>query len=618
MRWRLNWRSGAYLAGAAIAAVAYLLLSWTPALDGLSIDALFWLRERVSPVVHDRAASPAVVIAIDEETYRREPFKNLPQALWAPEIGKVLDSVLSSGAGIVGFDIVYSTSVEPLFNGYEQALLLALRRGGREGRVVLGQLQHQEAPISPFAGYVFAVGGSQNVRPLNLLADPDGIVRRLPLDFASELGPVKSMAAELAWRAARVRGPSDPVLLNFDHDLRAIPTYSLADLHACDDRKFFEDHFKDKIVLLGVVLDVEDRKLASNRFITRPESAAPDRCATQPMNDLYRADLRRDTIPGAYVHATAVNNLIRGDALKPLSALYGRAIGAIASAMIMIMALRFGLTSAATALGLFLTAWTAASLMAFDRQIVLGWLTTSAMVVFSFILITFYRHALVDRGRRQIRRAFGYYLPPSVIDKMMAQDRLPQLGGELRAVTVLFADIEGFTTMSEGHDPKLLVDEVNVYFEAMTKIIVNEHRGFVDRYIGDAVLALFGAPLEDADHARHAVEAALRMQDLLAERQFRVGGRPIRARIGINTGEALVGNIGSSLHFSYTAMGDAVNLASRIENANKQFGTKVLVSDATMRACGGAFVFRRIATVQVAGRDEPVTLFEPTTHAQGA
>lgn len=612
----MRWRSGAYLAGIAIAAIAYLLLSWTPALDGLSVDALFWLRERIMPATHDRAASPTVVIAIDEETYRREPFKTLPQALWAPEIGKVLEAVLSSGAAVVGFDIVYSTSVEPLFNGYEQDLLLALRRGGREGRVVLGQLQHQEAPISPFGGYIFAVGGSQNVRPLNLIADPDGIVRRLPLSFESDQGPVKSMAAELAWRAARVPGPSDPVLLNFDRAPRAIPTYSLADLHACGDRTFLENHFKDKIVLLGVVLDVEDRKLASNRFITGPESAAPDRCATQPMNDLYRPDLRRDTIPGAYIHATAVNNLIRDNALKPLPAVYGRVIGAIASATIMIMALRLGLISAATALGLFLTAWTGASLIAFDRQIVFGWLATSAMAVFSFILITFYRHALVDRGRRQIRRAFGLYLPPSLIDKMMAQDRLPQLGGELRAVTVLFTDIEGFTTMSERHDPKVLVDEVNVYFDAMTKIIVNEHQGFVERYIGDAVLAIFGAPLEDADHARHAVEAALRMQGLLAERQFCVGGRPIRARIGINTGEALVGNIGSSLHFSYTAMGDAVNLASRIENANKQFGTKVLVSDATMRACGGSFVFRRIATVQVAGRDEPVTLFEPRTDAR--
>ena len=612
----MRWRAGAYAAALAIAAITFLLLAWSPALDGLSVDALFWLRARLSPATDERAASPTVVIAIDEATYRREPFKTLPQALWAPEIGRMLDTVLASGAAVVGFDVVYSTSIEPLFEGYERDLLLALRRGGREGRVVLGQLQHQEAPISPFAGYVFAVGGMQNVRPLNLLADQDGVVRRLPLEFASELGPIRSMAAELAWRATRVARPPATLLLNFPRDLRDIPTYSFADLHACDDRGFFEHHFKDKIVLLGVVLDVEDRKLASNRFITNPETAAPDRCATRPMNNLYRPDLRRDTIPGAHIHATAVNNLIRGDALAPLPAAPGRIIGAAAGAAIVILVLRFGLIPGAVALGLFLTAWTTASVIAFDRHIVLTWLATDAMAVAGFVLISFYRHAVVDRSRRRIRRAFGFYLPRSVIDRMMAHDRLPELGGEMRAVTVLFADIAGFTTMSERHDPKILVDEVNVYFELMTKIIVDEHHGFVERYIGDGVLALFGAPLADADHARHAVEAALRMQGLLAERDLRVGGRPIRARIGINTGEALIGNIGSSLHFSYTAMGDAVNLASRIENANKQFGTGILVSDATMRACGGAFAFRRVATVQVAGRDEPVTLFEPTTQGR--
>jgi class 3 adenylate cyclase len=198
-----------------------------------------------------------------------------------------------------------------------------------------------------------------------------------------------------------------------------------------------------------------------------------------------------------------------------------------------------------------------------------------------------------------------------VLDRMMAQARLPQLGGELREVSILFADIAGFVRMSERCTPEQLVEDLNRYFAAMAEIVAAEHHGFVERYIGDAVLALFGAPLDDADHARHAVAAALRMRAEVADGRHRIGGLPVKVRIGINTGPALIGNVGSPRRYSYTAMGDAVNLAARIEVANKLFGTTVLVSEATMRACRGAIRFRKVETIQVPGRREPVTLYEP-------
>ena len=170
---------------AAIVATAVALIgatSFAPLLDGLSIDALFWLRDRVAaanaavtgagppPVPQqDRVSPPVAIVAIDEETYRREPFKDVPQALWTQQLASVLDAVLSGGARVIGFDVVYPTSVEPRLAGFERDFRRVLRRGAAEGRIVIGQVQQRDEPLIPYRGYVFVVGGNANLRPLNLI-----------------------------------------------------------------------------------------------------------------------------------------------------------------------------------------------------------------------------------------------------------------------------------------------------------------------------------------------------------------------------------------------------------------------------------------------------------------
>jgi class 3 adenylate cyclase len=320
---------------------------------------------------------------------------------------------------------------------------------------------------------------------------------------------------------------------------------------------------------------------------------------------------RRPTIPGAYIHAVAVDNLVRGDGLTMPAAPTPAALVLGAGAVVALVGLRYGLVLAALGGSGVIVAGTIAGIAAFAHGVVVPVVPMAGAATVSLGLTALYRYAVVDRSRRRIRRAFAFYLPAAFVDRLAQQDRLPELGGEIRHVTVLFADIAGFTGMAERHDPAMLVEEVNRYFEAISRIIVDQSHGFLDRYLGDAVLAMFGAPADDPEHAQHAVDAALRVQALLAEGDFRIAGRPVRARIGINTGRALIGNIGAVRHFSYTAMGDDVNLASRIEAANKQHGTSILVSATTMRACAGAFAFREVATVRVPGRVDPVTLFEP-------
>jgi adenylate cyclase len=195
---------------------------------------------------------------------------------------------------------------------------------------------------------------------------------------------------------------------------------------------------------------------------------------------------------------------------------------------------------------------------------------------------------------------------------MLSANKPPALGGEMRQVSVYFSDIAGFSSMAERTPPADLVAAMNEYLTAMTDVI-EQHGGFVDKYIGDAVVAVFGAPLHDPDHATNAVRAALQCGAVL-EGLARVNaafGGSVRHRIGISSGEALVGNIGSRRRFNYTAMGDVVNLASRLEAANKLYGTAVIASESTMSFTGSAFVWRELDAIRVKGRMQPVRIFEP-------
>jgi len=226
---------------------------------------------------------------------------------------------------------------------------------------------------------------------------------------------------------------------------------------------------------------------------------------------------------------------------------------------------------------------------------------------------TSFRFLVADKDRRFLRKSFALYLAPSVIEKMVATNKPPALGGETRNVTIFFSDLAGFSSISEALAPPDLVHFMNEYLSAMTDII-QEQDGFVDKYIGDAIVAVFGAPLDDPDHARNAIVAALRCRDRL----HRLNREPaewqrftLRQRIGLNSGDALVGNIGSRQRFNYTVMGDTVNVASRLEGANKYFGTTIMAAKSTFERATATFAWRELDSIRVQGRDEPVRIYEP-------
>jgi adenylate cyclase len=218
-----------------------------------------------------------------------------------------------------------------------------------------------------------------------------------------------------------------------------------------------------------------------------------------------------------------------------------------------------------------------------------------------------------SRTKRQLTGLFGQYVPPELVEEMSRDPENYSMAGRKAELTVLFSDVRGFTTISEGLQPDELATLMNLYLGAMTEVI-RGHRGTLDKYIGDAIMAFWGAPVEDPEHAKHAVITALDMQKALVElnKELVAKGWPeLKIGVGANTGPMTVGDMGSPVRQSYTVMGDAVNLGSRLEGITKQYGVGIIVGEGTHELVKNDFVFRELDLVKVKGKDKPVGIFEP-------
>ncbi len=228
----------------------------------------------------------------------------------------------------------------------------------------------------------------------------------------------------------------------------------------------------------------------------------------------------------------------------------------------------------------------------------------------------------LSKQKQLVTTALTQYVSSKVVEQIMADPSRLQLGGERKTLSILFSDLEGFTDLAERMEPEPLTALLNDYLTEMTNIILDEG-GTLDKYQGDGIVAFWNAPLDQADHAACACRAALRCRQRLTERadDFAAqAGGVLKARIGLHTGEVVVGNMGSKIRFDYSILGDAANLASRLESANKLFGTAIMVSEATWLQAGGSnnFIGREIGMVKVAGRSVPVRTFELCAQAGGA
>lgn len=234
------------------------------------------------------------------------------------------------------------------------------------------------------------------------------------------------------------------------------------------------------------------------------------------------------------------------------------------------------------------------------------------LVLFLFVFNMSYGYFVETRGKRQLTGLFGQYVPPELVDEMAADPAAYSMEGESREMTVLFSDVRGFTTVSEGLEPRELTALMNEFLTPMTAVIHN-YRGTIDKYMGDAIMAFWGAPLEDKDHARHALTAGMEMIERMTEldNTFKARGWPaLRIGVGINTGIMNVGNMGSEFRMAYTVLGDAVNLGSRLEGLTKGYGVSIIVSEDTARAVP-EYAYLELDRVRVKGKDKPVGIYQP-------
>jgi adenylate cyclase len=329
-------------------------------------------------------------------------------------------------------------------------------------------------------------------------------------------------------------------------------------------------------------------------------------------------DLRSAAVGGVYsgveIHATMLDNFLSGDFIQPvpptMTVLFVLLLALSSAVLISAFSSLRGIVSVSS---LFLAAPIGLSLGAYLYGFWLPLIAPETVVVLAIVLALVLNYITEGRQKRFIKNAFQQYLSPAVIEQLLQNPDRLKLGGERKMLSIFFSDLQGFTSISEGLDPEALTQLLNDYLSAMTDIIHAEG-GTVDKYEGDAIIAFWNAPLDVPDHAVRVIQAALRCQARLAAMrpEFRKRiGKDMHMRIGINTGMAVVGNMGSHTRFDYTMLGDAVNLAARLEGTNKQFGTYTMISHATRQLIGDAFAVRELARVAVVGRKEAVTVYEP-------
>jgi adenylate cyclase len=317
-------------------------------------------------------------------------------------------------------------------------------------------------------------------------------------------------------------------------------------------------------------------------------------------------------MPGVQIHAAAADDILSNRFIR-------EAGGGVRVATVTGAALAIGLVAttmpawwatAVTAIVVAALSWVATWLFGGGY-----WLNLSQPVLASSLALfggVAYQYFFEGREKRKMKKLFGQYVSKDVYEQLVADPSLARLGGHRREMTVLFSDIRGFTTVSERGQPEDIVALLNEYFTGMVELVF-ANKGTLDKFVGDMVMALFGAPLDDPQHADHAVEAALDMVEALAalNARWQAEGRPeLDIGIGINTGPMIAGNIGSDAIMSYTVIGDAVNLGSRLESLNKQYGTRIIISQATRERLSRPYRVRSLGDVVVKGKTQPVAIFE--------
>jgi adenylate cyclase len=560
--------------------------------------AMMCLQNLRRSLVQERAATPRVLALMEQEEKRAD-------------VDRLLAQVIGQGAPtILGFFFV-GVGGHTLAPRIGQALGPKAIRAStynmvrwldQTRRLIIMGAQGVEVNLPEITEH--AAGGGY----FNMVPDPDGIVRWLPLALAygpdifapltlvtlqhyrhkEPLGISLSRFGVEEVRLGREKIPVDRfgrMFINYLGPPGTIPTYSAAQVL---EGGLPPGALKDKLVLVGAT--------AVGIFDLR----------VTPFSGIC---------PGLEIQATVLDNILRRDFIHT---------PANVSLTTMVIVLAIGLI-----FGLLLPRLSAVGAIAITLLVAQAYIAINYLAFRYFGLqlevfypllevagvytgITLQRFLAEERERVRIKKAFQSFVAPEVVNQIIRHPDKLRLGGERRELSILFSDIRGFTTLSETMEPEAIVAVLHDYLNPMSEIVV-KHGGTLDKYIGDAIMALFGAPLEQPDHSRRACRTALEMVQKLKDldREWVERGRPaLKVGIGINSGLVSVGNMGSNRLFDYTAIGDNVNLASRLEGLNKFYGTEILVAASTVRHLDNSFIFREVDLVRVKGKKHPITIYE--------
>jgi adenylate cyclase len=512
---------------------------------------------------------------------------------------RLIDRLTRAGAALIVFDVFFGESS----NAEDDRLLAQAIK--KSGKVVLARVIESTQdplfsrqiilnPLEPLCAAACGLGVSL------LTPDPDGVVRHFYLSLAGqETLPdvvVRLLKPELTWPtgfSALIRYTGPP------QHLESMSYYQIL----AHEEAFLRERVQDRVVLVGRT--IEDVPLAQGQvdaFLT-PYSGGS-----------------KSLMAGVEIQGNIIYDLLTGTWGKEISPGWRAGLYFVVLLTFSLLMVRLspgaGLALlAALGLGLLLSAWLALCFFYVWIQPVL--LGTGLVLLYGINLFTLHLSGLQEK--RWLHQAFTHYVSQEVVETLMTHPERFELGGVELEATVMFADLAGFADISQSMAPKDLVNLLSDYFTPLTDIVL-AHGGTLDKYIDSRLMAVWGAPLPQADHARRACQAALamlrRVEDDLRERQAR-GQAFLGLRLGLHSGQVMAGNVGSKERFNYTIMGDTVNLAHRLQEVNRHYGTRLILSDATRSLAGPGLLMRELDQVQVRGRNQPVTIFELAWAAPG-
>ena len=618
--------------GAFILAAIVSVMDIVHTLELKTLDARFKIRGTV-----DVSDAGIIIVGIDDQSYDELPERwPFPREYYA----RMITNLKKAGAKMVVFDVQFT---EPDLKSAEGDSILAAAVKEAGNCVLAGKVLEEHNPyIQETIKHVYEpidvlleTGAEWGI--VNEPSDPDGFTRRYllfqPFDNKTFL-PIGMKAVKL------MKGYSDTVsvyndeiffhygdlkvprmdghtmMVNYCGPAGTFPTFPLSNI--LDDAEFelrkgdtdymetffgasdlppefaalLENPFKDKIVLLGAT--IEEQK---DTFFS-------------PFYEYKGMKLKT---PGVEYHANAIWTVLNEKFIRTFDVwtIWGIMILFAFITMLTVHFLKPVGGLAALAIELAILAYL--SIILFNKYGLWIEVTGPAFAsLFTFLGSGGYQFLSEQKEKKMIKGMFSHYLAKSLVDELVANPDKLKLGGDKKELTVFFSDIESFTSISESLEPEVLLENLNEYLSAMTDIVL-EHDGMLDKYIGDAIVAVWGAPILRDDHAVVACKASLDMQKALTDLRHKwvSEGKPaFKARIGLNTGSMTIGNVGSHQRLSYTVIGDMVNLASRLEEINKQYGTYLMISEFTYNAVEGSFQVRELDMIRVKGKLEPVRVYE--------